>query len=49
MSPDDGAKTQYRRMLAAVDKFLTLHPEVSRDKVHIWMVMRPLRRVVSDS
>lgn len=41
MTPDDQEGTQYRRMLAAIEKLLTLHPKVSRDKLQIWMVTRP--------
>lgn len=37
-SPDDYAKTQYQRMIAAVEEFLTLHPDVDREMLGIWVV-----------
>lgn len=37
-APDDGNHTQYLRMIRAVEEFLVLHPEVSRDELSIWVV-----------
>lgn len=37
-SPDDQHHTQYQRMVTAVEELLSLHPEISRDKLGIWMV-----------
>ncbi|OAL47946.1 hypothetical protein IQ07DRAFT_514636 [Pyrenochaeta sp. DS3sAY3a] len=36
-SPDDGNRTQYKRMLHAIEQFLKLHPEVDRAKLCIWI------------
>ncbi|AEO65533.1 uncharacterized protein THITE_2033176, partial [Thermothielavioides terrestris NRRL 8126] len=36
-SPDDDAKTQYRRMTAAVEEFLKLHPAVDPETLGIWV------------
>ncbi|KXX75831.1 Tetratricopeptide repeat protein 28 [Madurella mycetomatis] len=36
-SPDDNNKTQYRRMKAAVEDFLKLHPTVDRETLGIWV------------
>jgi tetratricopeptide (TPR) repeat protein len=37
-SPDDANKTQYRRMKAAVEEFLKLHPTVDPQTLGIWVV-----------
>lgn len=37
-SPDDKQNTQYKRMLAAVEEFLRLHPSIDREKLGIWVV-----------
>jgi tetratricopeptide (TPR) repeat protein len=37
-SPDDIGNTQYKRMINALERLLTQHPEVHRDKVRIWIV-----------
>jgi tetratricopeptide (TPR) repeat protein len=37
-TPDDENKTQYKRMLSAAEEFLTLNPQVDRDKLAIWLV-----------
>ncbi|KAI1471426.1 uncharacterized protein F4812DRAFT_414022 [Daldinia caldariorum] len=37
-APDDGDNTQYRRMLAAAEEFLKLHPAVDRERMGIWLV-----------
>lgn len=36
-SPDDEAHTQYRRMIEATEEFLTRHPEVSRERLGLWV------------
>ncbi|KAL8765110.1 MAG: hypothetical protein Q9209_007709 [Squamulea sp. 1 TL-2023] len=36
-SPDDSENTQYHRMIAALEEFLKLHPEIHREKLGIWM------------
>ena len=36
--PDDAAHTQYNRMLKAINLFLELHPNISRDQLGIWIV-----------
>ncbi|KAH7355972.1 hypothetical protein BKA66DRAFT_446084 [Pyrenochaeta sp. MPI-SDFR-AT-0127] len=36
-SPDDENRTQYKRMLNAIEQFLKLHPEVDRAKLCIWI------------
>ncbi|TKA64302.1 hypothetical protein B0A55_09779 [Friedmanniomyces simplex] len=35
--PDDGANTQYRRMVDALERFLELHPTVDSDDLSIWL------------
>ena len=37
-SPDDGERTQYKRMIDAVERYLEMDGSVSRDKLLIWMV-----------
>lgn len=37
ISPDDAAHTQYRRICAAVEAFLRLHPEVNHDRLGLWV------------
>jgi tetratricopeptide (TPR) repeat protein len=37
-SPDDEDRTQYKRMLSAVEQFLNLHRDVDRDQLCIWIV-----------
>lgn len=37
-SPDDEENTQYKRVIAAVEQFLTLRPDVDRSKLSIWLV-----------
>ena len=37
-SPDDSQNTQYRRMIAALEEFLKMHPAVDREKLGIWIV-----------
>jgi tetratricopeptide (TPR) repeat protein len=37
-TPDDENRTQYKRMLQAIEQFLKLHPEVDRAKLCIWLV-----------
>ncbi|KAL8890184.1 MAG: hypothetical protein Q9192_005902, partial [Flavoplaca navasiana] len=39
-SPDDSQHTQYKRMIAALEEFLNLHPETDRNKLGIWIVSR---------
>ena len=39
-SPDDSQRTQYKRMVAALEEFLAIHPEHDRKKLGIWMVSR---------
>ncbi|KAK4096580.1 hypothetical protein N658DRAFT_480353 [Parathielavia hyrcaniae] len=36
-SPDDASRTQYRRMKAAVEEFLELHPTVDPETLGIWV------------
>ncbi|OJD28502.1 hypothetical protein ACJ73_00101 [Blastomyces percursus] len=36
-SPDDANNTQCRRMIAAAEQFLKLHPSVSRENLGIWI------------
>ncbi|PGH02384.1 hypothetical protein GX51_04692 [Blastomyces parvus] len=36
-SPDDTNNTQYRRMIAAAEQFLKLHPSVGREQLGIWI------------
>lgn len=40
-SPDDDDNTQYKRIIAAVEQFLPLHPQVDRSKLSIWLVRQP--------
>jgi tetratricopeptide (TPR) repeat protein len=40
-SPDDEDRTQYKRMLRAIELFLHLHREVNRDELCIWIVSWP--------
>ncbi|KAJ9143126.1 Tetratricopeptide repeat protein 28 [Pleurostoma richardsiae] len=37
VSPDDATHTQYKRMLAALEDFLKLHPFVDRENLCIWV------------
>ena len=37
-SPDDLDNTQYKRMIAALEDFLKLHPEMNPGKLGVWMV-----------
>ncbi|KAL8834868.1 MAG: hypothetical protein Q9176_007233 [Flavoplaca citrina] len=41
-SPDDSQHTQYKRMIAALEEFLKIHPETDRNKLGIWIVSRSL-------
>ncbi|ERS95326.1 hypothetical protein HMPREF1624_08204 [Sporothrix schenckii ATCC 58251] len=36
-APDDAAHTQYRRICAAVEAFLHLHPDVTEDRLGLWI------------
>ncbi|KAK6955402.1 hypothetical protein Daesc_003039 [Daldinia eschscholtzii] len=36
-SPDDESNTQYKRMLAATEEFLKLHPAIDRARMGIWL------------
>ncbi|KAI2778873.1 hypothetical protein F4815DRAFT_476123 [Daldinia loculata] len=36
-SPDDEVNTQYKRMLAATEEFLKLHPSIDRARMGIWL------------
>ncbi|KAI8961101.1 hypothetical protein F5Y11DRAFT_242896 [Daldinia sp. FL1419] len=36
-SPDDEANTQYKRMLAATEKFVARHPSIDRARMGIWL------------
>ncbi|KAK3397772.1 hypothetical protein B0T20DRAFT_231293 [Sordaria brevicollis] len=36
-TPDDSNHTQYRRMIAATEEFLKMHPHVNRDKLGVWV------------
>ena len=38
VSPDDEDNTQYKRVIAAVEKFLDVHPDVDRAHLSIWLV-----------
>lgn len=37
-TPDDRSHTQYRRMIAATEEFLKMHPHVNRDRLGVWVV-----------
>lgn len=37
-SPDDDNNTQYKRVVAAVEQFLGMRPDVDRSKLSIWLV-----------
>ena len=47
-TPDDADRTQYRRMLNAIDLFLKQHEWVDVEKLCIWMVSE-LRNVTVDA
>ncbi|KAJ4404927.1 hypothetical protein N0V85_004783 [Neurospora sp. IMI 360204] len=36
-TPDDGNHSQYRRMIAATEEFLKMHPHVKRDRLGVWV------------
>ncbi|KAK1776176.1 hypothetical protein QBC45DRAFT_395466 [Copromyces sp. CBS 386.78] len=36
-TPDDRNHTQYRRMIAATEEFLKMHPHVNRDRLGVWV------------
>ncbi|KAH7635090.1 hypothetical protein B0T09DRAFT_17620 [Sordaria sp. MPI-SDFR-AT-0083] len=36
-TPDDRQHTQYRRMIAATEEFLKMHPHVNRDRLGVWV------------
>ncbi|KAG6332457.1 hypothetical protein ID866_6632 [Astraeus odoratus] len=36
-TPDDSHNTQYKRMAAAIEEFLRLHPSVDRERLGIWI------------
>lgn len=42
-SPDDEDRTQYKRMLQAIEHFLKLHPEINRAQLCIWIVSNEYR------
>ena len=41
-SPDDSQHTQYKRMIAALEEFLKIHPGTDRKKLGIWIVSRSI-------
>ncbi len=48
-SPDDDDRTQYRRMLKAIEQFLDLHREVDREQLCIWLVSVSLSLVTRNN
>ena len=38
LTPDDAENTQYKRMIAAAEHYLQLHPGVNRETFSVWVV-----------
>ena len=41
--PDDAENTQYKPMMAAIERFLKLQPEVEPERLRIWLVSPRVR------
>lgn len=41
-NPDDDDHTQYKRMLSAIEEFLTIHPSIDPKQLGVWIVRQML-------